>query len=838
MPHAQSWPSSNLVRFAFLFAVAWPLSGKAADASVKIDVSAQSPTLRPGEHAEVSIRATIPEGYHLYSMTPIPEGPLTLKIASESPALKQVGHWHAPQPHVEFDQNFAKEVEFFEKEVTHLAAFVVTADANAGALAADYVVRGQICNPAQCVPFKEKATLNLTIEAGPARDEFAKAPTLAGESFGPERKPPVSSAAKGDTSAATQAGSPLGQDLWGFVVIAFLAGLSALVTPCVFPMIPITVSFFSKFAKVSLRRAVMMATIYAVSIIGTFTLLGVAISVIFGALGMQTLSSSPGFNIFLATLLIVFAFNLFGLFEIQVPSWLISRTSQKEHELKKGDGSLARQAAGVFFMALTFTLVSFTCTVGFVGVVLAEASKGNWFYPAIGMFAFSVAFSLPFFLFAIFPSWADKLKGKAGDWMIAVKATLGFLELAGASKFLSNVDLIWQAEVVTRPLVLAAWSGIFFTCGLFLLRIFGLPHSDNDSKTVGPVRMAFGMVMLSLAVYSYSGISHTKSMGGWMDAMLPPAVYPGQSAGSDGDEHHLSFMVDDIPGAVEKGRAENRPVFVDYTGYACTNCRYMEASVFPRPEIRSKLEEMVRISAYTDCEKPICEEQRESQLKRFDTAALPFYVVLDPYDDAVLATFADMTREPKLYAEFLQKGLDAFTAKHGAIGKAAAPQSSVVAAAASAVPAPKLVASGKPVNFKFNGLADKKPFSLDSMRGEWVFVNFWASWCGPCKEELEHVFPKVLSQAPHIKMVSVAFDGDETREAALSFAKKIDLLRHPTLQGGDDIEAAGLPAEFEVSSDLPLSYLIDPQGHVAWKHRGALSAEALAATFSAAKSQG
>ena len=510
--------------------------------------------------------------------------------------------------------------------MTHQRAFKVTAG-EPGEHLVNMVLKGQICNPKQCISIKEKLAPKLVIEAGEARADRTAAPTLAGEAFPADRPPPVLEGAEAAAHGAGDDGEPpMGEGIGSFLVIAFLAGLGALVTPCVFPMIPITVSFFSKFAKVSIQRSVTMASIYAGSIVGTFTLLGIVISLIFGAVGMQALSASAGFNIFLFLLLVVFAFNLFGLFEIQVPSWLISRSAQREQELSSDDGSLGRQAMGVFFMAITFTLVSFTCTVGFIGVVLAEAAKGNWFYPAVGMLAFSLAFSLPFFFLAVFPSWADKLKGKGGDWMVAVKVILGFIELAGAFKFLSNVDLVWQWELITRPFVLACWVGIFGAAGLYLLRVFNLPHSD-ESRTVGPIRMTFAIIMVSLAVFSSTGIRDTKSMGGWIDGWLPPPVYPGQehtAGGEGGESEHLAWIVDDIPGALTKAQGENKPVFIDFTGYTCTNCRYMEMSMFPRKEIRSKLEQMVLVTAYTDCEQQVCEDQRDMQVERYDTAALPF----------------------------------------------------------------------------------------------------------------------------------------------------------------------------------------------------------------------
>jgi len=397
----------------------------AADASVQWSGSLYPSPARPGEASTLLLEAKIPEGYHLYSMTRIEPGPLPLTVQLEAQGLHFEGDWFAPGPHVEQDPNFGKAVESYAGSVTHSACARVAPDLGAGPAHARLEVKGQICNDVQCVPLKQTVEISFQVEAAPVRPDRTVCPALAGERFGPSRKAPQSGSGKSATM-------PLGQGLFSFLFIAFLAGLGALVTPCVFPMIPITVSFFSKFSKVSLRRSLSMAFLYALSIVFTFTLVGVAVSALFGAVGMQALSASPWFNLFLTGLLIVFAFNLFGLFEIQVPSALISRSSQKERELSADEGSLLRQAAGIFFMAVTFTLISFTCTVGFIGVVLAEAAKGHWFYPALGMLFFSLAFSLPFFFLAVFPSWADKLRGKSGDWMVAIKAVLGFFEFAGA----------------------------------------------------------------------------------------------------------------------------------------------------------------------------------------------------------------------------------------------------------------------------------------------------------------------------------------------------------------------------------------------------------------------
>ncbi len=810
--------------------------GAGADSKVGVDARFKRAEGRPGEKAVLVVEMTIPDGYHLYSMTEVEDGPLPLRIEVDGKeAMQPVSDWYGPTPVVEMDSNFNKNVEYYTGSVRYERAFLLEPKQKEGKKSVEVSVKGQICNDERCIPFKEKESVVFSVEPGLTRPDRAAQPKLQGEPFGPNRK------VSGDVSPKVEkeGAVPLGNGFFGFILIAFLAGLGALVTPCVFPMIPITVSFFSKFAKVSIRRSVSMALVYALSIIATFTLAGVLVSAIFGAVGMQSLSASVGFNLFLTALLVVFAFNLFGLFEIQMPSWLVMRTSAKERTLaEKGERSFVSRAAGVFFMAVTFTLVSFTCTVGFIGVVLAEAAKGNWFYPAVGMAVFSFAFSLPFFFLAVFPSWAEKLRGKGGDWMVAVKVVLGFLELASALKFLSNVDLIQQWGVVTRPLVLTLWTGLFAGAGLYLLRIFNLPLSDPDVRHVGPIRMFFAVLLFSLAAYSASGIRDTASMGGWLDGWLPPAVYPGQEQTAAADDGgHLSWIVNDI----EKGRAaakqKNVPLFVDFTGYTCTNCRYMEGAVFPVPAVRSRLEKMVLVSAYTDCEQPVCEQQREYQIKRFDTAALPLYAIIDPTNDLVLAVHPDMSKKLEEFVQFLDKGLNAYAAAHTAQPPPpddAAPPASENASPDAGVKekaetegagsvAVTLSSVGEPVDFSFPTLKEGKPFQLSSLRERFVLLNFWASWCAPCKKELLDEFPEALKAASDkVRFVTVAFDGDETEEAAVSFAKEAGLFSHIALLGGEDVEAAKLPAAFQADANLPITYLIDPAGRIAWMKKGAV----------------
>jgi thiol:disulfide interchange protein DsbD len=364
--------------------------------------------------------------------------------------------------------------------------------------------------------------------------------------------------------------------------------------------------------------------------------------------------------------------------------------------------------------------------------------------------------------------------------------------------------------------------------------------------------MCVALVMFAMAIHCASGLRDTRSMGGWIDAWLPPAIYPGQEAIADGgDDGHLSWIQNDIPRGMTEAKAASMPLFIDFTGYNCSNCRLMEMSVFPRPDVKRRLEQMIRVAAYTDGQgdkEEVGDFQREYQLRRFDTAALPYYAVIAPETDEILATFADMAQDPKDFVTFLDAGLSAYQARKAQRSQEASALNEDMenADAQKALKDDDVVILEpsedthqkeplKPISLKMDGpqvdltypkLEGGEPFQLSSLRGSWVFLNFWADWCSPCKRELETDFPKALGNRTDIRLVTVAFndasDGDKNR----AFLKRVKVPSAVHLLGGIDVDEAKLPEAFgEQDGSLPFSYLISPEGRLVYTQRGVMHAE-------------
>ncbi len=556
------------------------------------------------------VEAKLAPGWHLYSIVPSSNGP---KPTVFSATGGTVGTVKEPTPIRKVDKNFGVEVGFFENS----AAFEVPLQGVADVKTARLSVRYQLCNDRLCLPPK---TVELPLSGGAA----SASGTAASTNFEATSSGDVT----GQVAAAQKAG------LIPFLLLAFGSGLLALLTPCVFPMIPITVSYFSKQRSLATDEPgtkrpspVAQAIAFCVGIIGTYTVFGLGVTLIFGASSVQNFATNPFVNLALAALFIYLALNLFGAVQVFVPSRLTNAVSAE------GKGGLIAP----MLMGFTFTLTSFTCAVGFVGAIFGAAASGSLLYPLLGMLAFGSAFALPFFLLALFPSFLGKLP-KSGSWMETVKATMGFVELMAALKFLSNADLVKNATpFLPRATFLAIWAAIALITALWLFGAIRLP-SVHEGKTIGWLRRGFATAFLAISIIFLSAVPGRAL--GYVDSFLPPGAATGNA---DFDE------------VQRLARAEGKPILVNFTGVTCTNCRFMEQNVFPHPEVKPELDKYVVGELYTDRETPADQKNRALQLKLTGSEALPIYVLLSA-DGKVLRKFEGSTNDPAVFAKFLAGG--------------------------------------------------------------------------------------------------------------------------------------------------------------------------------------
>jgi thiol:disulfide interchange protein len=688
---------------------------------VNITVKIDQNQLKPGQTAKLMITAKLDPGWHLYALTqPPPPRAAQVKI-DESGVFKLAGPVRQPKPRVYKDPNFSEPdkpfmSQAFENEVTFTAPIKVASDAKAGAQKLIAKFSFQVCDDHTCLrPTTKTLEVETTIVGASvkaastliqapvkqAESEIAMLPRQAPATAEPPKieKPETSGSAPAvatqtaspTPAVATQTPSPtptatpeavstmgfvagkssppppsgvseedLAKDLrsrglFGFVWFAVIQGLLALLTPCVFPMIPITVSFFTKRDQKSGAAAVGQAGFFSMGIIFTYTAIGLAIAAIAGPTGLTKLASSPWMNLFLTALFVLFALNLFGMFEIKVPTGLVSKLDAKAQT-----GQMGTMLATIL-MGVTFTLTSFTCTTAFVGTVLIYATQGEWFWAVLGMMAFATAFAIPFFLFALFPRWLSSLP-KSGGWLNSVKVVMGFLEIAAAFKFLSNVDLVWGWNTISRNLVLAAWIAISLVAAIYLLGKIQLPH-DSPVERLGAPRMLFATSFLGVAFYLLTGLFGAPL--GELDAWLPPEETSGgvYALWRGVDKKTENLWIESYENALQKARAENKPVFLNFTGVTCTNCRWMEKNMFPDPQVKKEMDRFVLAELFTDREtlehKAADEKNAELQTTKYNSAALPLYVIISP-DEKALATFPSLTRDKQEFIGFLQRGASKF----------------------------------------------------------------------------------------------------------------------------------------------------------------------------------
>lgn len=640
--------------------------------------------------AEIVFTAAIDKGWHVYSTELGDGGPISATFNVDKTSgiellgkLKPVGKEVAT-----FDKLFEMKVRYFE----NTAKFIQKVKLTGGAYEIEGYLEYGACDDESClppteVPFKFSGVAKTANAAAakaeqPEKKEVEKkeeaAPVVSKDTVAMmELVPATTTDASTGIQPAVASGElwkpviselqALGEEhtqgdmSWIYIfVTGFLGGLLALFTPCVWPIIPMTVSFFLKRSK-DKKKGIRDAWTYGASIVVIYVALGLAITLIFGASALNALSTNAIFNILFFLMLVVFAASFFGAFEITLPSkWSNAVDSKAESTT----GLLS-----IFLMAFTLSLVSFSCTGPIIGFLLVQVSTtGSIVAPAIGMLGFAIALALPFTLFALFPSWLKSMP-KSGGWMNVIKVTLGFLELAFALKFLSVADLAYGWRLLDRETFLALWIVIFALLGFYLLGKIKFPHDDDDNK-VGVTRFFMALVSLAFAVYMVPGLWGAPLKA--VSAFAPPMQT--QDFNLYKNEVHAKF--DDYDLGMEYARLNGKPVMLDFTGYGCVNCRKMEAAVWTDPNVSDLINnDYVLITLYVDNKTPLTEPvkivengtertlrtvgDKWSYLQRvkFGANAQPFYVLLDNQGKPLNKSYAYDEDIPK-YIEFLQTGLE------------------------------------------------------------------------------------------------------------------------------------------------------------------------------------
>jgi thiol:disulfide interchange protein DsbD len=615
----------RLLGIAALAAAA--LCGQKLD-PIKWRLEPAAPSAPPGAAVSFKLTASLDENWHLYSLTTPAGGPIvtTIKLAGH-PAIARYRVFQ-PRPVRALDPNFNIDTETFEKQVEFHLAVELAPSAPPGLLEVTANLRYQACTDKLCLPPRKKtASATLTIDPAAPAPSFA---LPAGYTEVPDG---------GAAPAPPAAPAAPDQDLGAFLLTAFGLGLAAIFTPCVFPMIPITVSFFSR-EEGGKANPLARAAVFCCGIVLLFTSLGLGVTALLGASGVKQIAANPWVNSFIALLFFAFGLSLLGAFELTLPSGLLTRLNAASNR----GGYL-----GTLLMGLAFSLTAFACVGPFMGTLLAASVTGAAVRPALGMAAFASGLALPFFFLALFPGYLQRLP-RAGGWMARVKIVLGFVVLAAMLKYVSNVDAVLQTNLLPRELFLAAWFVLFSLPGLYLLgflRMEGVKPED----TLGAGRALTGALFLVFAVSLLPGMFGAK-LADFLEPYVPfarNAVFGSGAPPAAG----AAWIKNDYRAALDRARSENKRVLISFTGYACTNCHWMKANMFPRPEIAAALQDLVVVELYTDGMDPASEANQRMQEQRFGTVAIPHYVVVTA-EDAVVRQFAGLTRNTAEFAAFLK----------------------------------------------------------------------------------------------------------------------------------------------------------------------------------------
>ena len=638
-----------------------------------------------GAEAEIVFHATIDNGWHVYSTDIGKDGPIeaTFNIVKMDGA-ELVGKLE-PRGNVirKMDKLFGMELKYFENEATFVQKIKFTKPQYDIDCYLEYgACSDESCLPPSEVELKKSGEVSLAVSADKkettedkkeedddgiqpdtAKADTVEADTTKAEVFSDEADlwAPVT-----EELRSLGSGEDLAErSLWWLLLMGFLAGLAAVCMPCIWPIIPMTVSFFLKRSKDDRRKGLRDAFAYGLSIIVIYVGLGMLVTAIFGSDTLNSLSTSAVFNVFLFLLLVVFACSFFGWFEIKLPDSWADSVDTKASETS---GLLS-----IFLMAFTLVLVSFSCTGPIIGMLLVQTTTtGNWLAPTLGMLAFAVALALPFTIFAMFPSWM-KSAPKSGSWMTTIKVVLGFIELAFSLKFLSVADMAYGWHILDREVFLSLWIVIFAMLGAYLVGWLKFQEDEvgGPSKPMPVLCIMGGLISFAFAVYMLPGLWGAPCKA--VSAFAPPI----STQDFNLNEHVVEAEFNDYESGLATARAQDKPVFLDFTGYGCVNCREMEATVWADPRVSEKLRnDYVLISLYVDDKTPLKEPMTVTDEKgnqktlrtvgakwsylqshKFGANAQPFYVAINPTTGKPLTGSRGHNKDVQAYIDFLNQGL-------------------------------------------------------------------------------------------------------------------------------------------------------------------------------------
>jgi thiol:disulfide interchange protein len=637
--------------------------------------------------ATLILKAKMEPKWHLYSQD-IPEGgPIPTEFTFVKGDFYQlIGKVEEGKATLEYDPNFMMDLKYFSHEAIFRQKVKVTKPGT-------HTIKGELtfmtCDDHQCLP-PDYVEYSFKVK-GPEAEEAVVVPAEESDTSTTITEESDTSVVVEETEAEAEPQpepkKAKDNSLLGIFLLSFLGGFAALLTPCVFPMIPLTVSFFTKQSKTR-AKGISNAIIYGVSIIALYVSIGYLITVFFGPDALNAFSTNPWVNIVFFLLLVVFAISFFGAFEITLPSSWINKTDRASER-----GGLL----GIFFMAFTLALVSFSCTGPIIGTLLFEAFSGGIKGPLVGMFGFSLALALPFALFAAFPGWLNTLP-RSGGWLNSVRVVLGFIELAFALKFLSTADMVWQAGLLKREWFLVSWIAIFGMLTLYLIGAYRLPH-DSKTDHIGVPRLFFTLFAFMFTIYLIPGLwgAPLKLISGFPPPPFyseAPEGFGGKAIVSSGggsedgtvpkgaDPAHCPFSLNcfhDYEAGLAYAKQVNKPILLDFTGWGCVNCRKMEEQVWSDPRVLEILRnEVVLISLYVDERQKLPEDQQyisdvtnkkvrtvgnlwsDFQARHYNTNSQPYYLILGHDSHEPLHEAAAYDPDIEYYISWLKKGIKIF----------------------------------------------------------------------------------------------------------------------------------------------------------------------------------